>query len=977
MPYRLASWLFVVLGLLPTGAATAQGFNTYNGRNHPELDWQVAETAHFEIMYPKRLAGIEAEAAPIAEASYAALSKNLGVSFDAKIRIYFSDEDELANGFAVPLGAGYTAIWVHPNDFSTIWTGREKWLRKVIAHELAHLFHYRAVTSGPRWLNYSLGQPLTRFWTEGLAQYQTETWDAQRGDRWLRTSVLDDELSYDDNRSAWNGRLLYAVGNAQVRFFAEQYGDSTLARLLAHRKKTLFGLARVHNFYDAFEDVTGEPYRTFYDDWRRHVNIYYNTLASRLETPDSLGTEPLETPGQYLYDVQFSPDTTRLAVLALTSLARPVRRLYVTDRETNRARIVADGAIQAPVAWSPDGRHLAFARLSRGRHGSLLNDLYLVGADGTGLRRLTHSRRALAPSFAPDGRGLAFVGVEDGTANVFILDLETGREHPHTRFADDVQISSLRWAPSGERLAFARIDAEGRRDLVVLDLTDDSLHPASDGATDDRQPVWSPDGRQLAFTSLRDAVPNTFVLDLADGTVRRATHLATGAWAHDWLPPDSAHAAGTLVVLSNVSKEQDQAFRIDAARAAGGGTASVPAAYAGWTTHRPAHEVPAALPPDPSLIQHRHPYRPAANLTHVLSGALPYYGGPNDWGILGGTAWIEPLGKHLLAVGGGLSFGDPRGRSFLLASYVNNTRYPALGLNLYRFPGSARYYGEEVLVEDYIGGDLAASGPLDWSDAPFVGEALGVRLRYVDITPINPEDFIDLGDLTQPEAGRQAEIRLSYTRKKQRPYRFNVIHPLDGKGLRLRLTGAARLLGGDTRFLRGDLKTFIVLPALGTHRLYLYGRAQAQTGRSLPQDYLGFSRSDGLHAELPGFVPLAFSGIDRVRGFRRFATGNRVLFGSAEYRVPLLPDLQTRLLGLVSLGGTALAAFADGGLVWTDGAFDDGVQRLGLGLEVKNAVTIAGLFTFSHAVGFAQSAEDVGTNRHYEVYYRIRAAVPF
>jgi len=308
---------FVITALLLGCAADgrAQGFRLFNGRNHPEIVWQVAETAHFKIMYPKHLAGIEAEVAPIAEASYDVLAANLGVTFDQKIRIYLSDEDEIANGFAMPLGEGFTNIWVRHNDWATIWTGREKWLRKVIAHELTHIFHYRAVSTSSRLINLTLGDPLPRFWTEGLAQYQTEHWDAQRGDRWLRTSVLDDQLSYDDGRSIWNGRLLYAVGNAQVRYFARHYGDSTLTKLLRHRKKTLFGLASVHHFYSAFEDVTGKSYRDFYDEWRRHVNVYYNTMAGQMERVDSLGVEVSEVPGQYLYDVQYSPDTTRLAVV--------------------------------------------------------------------------------------------------------------------------------------------------------------------------------------------------------------------------------------------------------------------------------------------------------------------------------------------------------------------------------------------------------------------------------------------------------------------------------------------------------------------------------------------------------------------------------------------------------------------------------------------------------------------------------------
>ena len=152
--------LFLCSLLLVSAVVQAQGFRSTNGRNHPELDWQVAETAHFRIAYPAHLSGIEVEAAAIAEASYAALSANLGVTFDRKIRLYLSDEDEIANGFAMPLGNGISNIWVHANDVAAQWTGREKWLRKVIAHELAHIFHYRAVRSRIGLLGYLVARPV-------------------------------------------------------------------------------------------------------------------------------------------------------------------------------------------------------------------------------------------------------------------------------------------------------------------------------------------------------------------------------------------------------------------------------------------------------------------------------------------------------------------------------------------------------------------------------------------------------------------------------------------------------------------------------------------------------------------------------------------------------------------------------------------------------------------------------------------------
>ncbi len=967
--------LFLAALLLTPMLARGQGFNTMSGRNHPELAWMEAETEHFLIHYPKRLAGIEIEAAPVAEATYAALSQNLGVTFDRKIRIYLSDEDEIVNGFAVPISDPYTNIWVHVNEAADVFTGREKWLRKVLPHELTHIFHYQAVKGQLGWFGNIVAEPVPRFWTEGLSQYETEKWDAERGDRWLRTAVLDDRLSYSDGLSAWNGRLLYAVGNAQVRFFAHTYGDTTLAKMLTHRDRFL-GF-KVHDFQKAFKETTGDTYRQFREDWRRHVNIYYNTIAGQLEPADSLGVDPLGTNDDYLYDLQYSPDTSLVAIVSLQSLERPVRKLTVVNRETKRGHTVAEGPVNAPVGWSPDSRRLVYSRTHRGRHGAMLNDLYIVDADGRHRRQLTKDRRAFSPTFAPDGNRVAFVASEGWTANLFVLDLETGVERPLTHFTGDVQITSARWHPAQERIAAAFFDADGARSIVEIDaLTGEVTTLVSDGE-DSRLPVWNPAGNALAFTSRRDRVPNVFVYNFSADSVRRVTALATGATAYSWIPPDSARAHGSLAVVANSSKTRDRAFRIDAARSVAEPLVEVPEGYAEWTEHTPPAQVPRVIEPDASLVQRRDRYRSFRNITHAATFALPYYDNTDDFGVVGTSVWMEPLGKHLLAFIGGISFAQPWERSLFLASYTNNQWSPSVTLSLYRMPSTGRIYGSDLLVENVGGGDVSLSLPLDWLDLPFASTTVESRLRYVDVDPLDLGAFKATSDeLAVPQSGQQADLRLSITQRRQRPYRYAVIHPLDGWGWRAEVLGSARVLGADTRFVRGDVSAYRILPSILEHRLFAYGRAQWQEGSSFSQDFVGLSRYDDIQIALPGAVPFSFGASERVRGYREYVLGDRMLFGSAEYRIPLLPTLATRMLGFINLGATSVAAFSDAALVWTGAEYDQAERRVGAGVELKNALGL-GFFEICHALGIAQPAGRIGTDRDYEVYYRIRAAVPF
>jgi hypothetical protein len=976
MPHRIV--VLVILSAILASDVCAQGFRSFSERNRPEITWLTAETPRFVIAYPEHLAGIENEAASIAEASYDALSANLGVEFDRKIRIYLSDEDEITNGFAVPIGEGFTNIWVHLNDVAEGWTGPEKWLRKVIAHELAHIFHFRAVESDMGLLQNLVANPLPRAWTEGLAQYLTEDWDAQRGDRWLRTAVLDDQLSYNDGRSIWNGRLMYAIGNSQVRFFAEQYGDSLLAELHRHRRPALFGFFRVHDFGAAVRATTGDSYSTFFDRWRRHVNVYYNTLAGQLETVDSLGVEPRSLPGQYFQDLRFGTDTTTTVVLSLESLERPVLRLR--DVQDRGGRVLAEGPIRLPITLSADGRQVAYARTVRGRFGSLINDLFIVDRTTGRERQVTRGRRAAVPAFHPSADRLAFVAMEGGTSNVYELDLKSGNERRLTDFEGDVQIGALAWHPEGGRIAVARFDADGRRDIALLHLESGEFESLTDGAHDDRDPTWNADGSRLAFTSYRDHVPNVFMLDVASGEQHRVTRLATGARVRDWLPADSLFAEGRLAIISNVTKSRDRVYVIDAARTVSEDEPVIPAPFANWTTHRPPAEVPTVVPPDASLIERRGRYNSWKNITHAATLPLPYYFGRSEWGVALTSAFVEPLGKHMLALSGALNLGRIEESAFA-ASYVNNQLRPSITLSAYRGPGTVAHYGNAILYERFTGGDVSVSLPLDWRHRPFTDTRMGLRLRYVDIQPDGVEPADLHGRLAPPQSARLADARFEISRRTLRPFRYNIIHPLDGYGVRARLDVAGDVLGATSRYAEADLSAYTLLPSIARQRVYVYGRFRAREGEARPQDFIGFSRFDDPTIVAPEIGTIEFGTRERVRGHRQFAIGNRLAFGSVEYRIPLTPSLNTSILGLISLGATSFAGFVDAGSVWTDGRFADAENRAGSGVELKNALRI-GPLQITHALGVAVPVRDGLTLRQAfdeerDVYYRVRGALPF
>ena len=106
------------------------------------------------------------------------------------------------------------------------------------------------------------------------------------------------------------------------------------------------------------------------------------------------------------------------------------------------------------AVWSPDGRKIAFTRLSGSAPAP---EIYVMNADGSGQRRLTRSTTAdIFPAWSPDGRKIAF----DGGGPIHVMNADGSGKRLLTRNGEH-GAGGAAWSPDGRRIAFTGGDRNG------------------------------------------------------------------------------------------------------------------------------------------------------------------------------------------------------------------------------------------------------------------------------------------------------------------------------------------------------------------------------------------------------------------------------------------------------------------------------------------------------------------------------------
>ena len=243
------------------------------------------------------------------------------------------------------------------------------------------------------------------------------------------------------------------------------------------------------------------------------------------------------------FDPTYSPDGKLIAVDA--SWAGP-RRIWVLDREGHNPQQVttdtSEEVAHVAPAWSQDGKKIVFQNLARTKF-----DIRVVSLESKQMNWITNDFFSnIRPAWSPSGKFIYFSSYRSGGINIWRAPVKgdgTVRgplQQVTTGAGQDIEVTI---SPDGRRLAFATLrqnaDIWKLPILPKSGMTRGSPEAVIGTTREDSRGAWSPDGKTVAFNSDRAGDMNIWLFSPANSNPRQLTTGHGGDFQPNWSPDEN------------------------------------------------------------------------------------------------------------------------------------------------------------------------------------------------------------------------------------------------------------------------------------------------------------------------------------------------------------------------------------------------------------------------------------------------------
>jgi len=508
---------FILISLILCGiAVNTDAQNSVFGKNkvqYKDFHWQYIQTDHFDIYFSQDGYDLAQFSANASEAAYVSIKKLLRYEINNRISIVvYNSHNEfqqtnVVNEYMEEGIGGVTELF--KNRVVVPFEGNYEQFRHVIHHELVHavlndmfyggtiqsLISSKAPVQLPMWMN------------EGIAEYAALKWD-NNSDMFLRDATVHNYLPPINYLS---GYFAYRGGQSVWYYIANKYGEQKIAEIFSKIKSA-------RSIEKGFKSAIGLSVKELSERWEKEQKVYYWPDISKREEPAD----------------------------------------FSYKRMTNHTK---DGNFyNTSPAISPQGDKIAFISDRNDYF-----DVYIMSAlDGEILDKVINGQKTnnfeemhlLTPriTWSPDGKKLALAVKAGDRDAIFIVDAKSGKQEKIQLDLDGV--FSVDWSNDGNLLAFVGVKSP-QSDIYTYNITTKEIKNLTNDIFSDSDPVFSPDGKMIYFTSDRGDITSPamisknfkiwkydfgqtdlYSVNISTGIIRRITTQPNGSKASPVISPD-------------------------------------------------------------------------------------------------------------------------------------------------------------------------------------------------------------------------------------------------------------------------------------------------------------------------------------------------------------------------------------------------------------------------------------------------------
>lgn len=463
------------------------------GRNkvqYENFNWNVIQTEHFNIYYYDDFSEIAKIGAGFAEDSYQDLKTKFNHIITNKIPLIFYNshihfqQTNTTPGF-IPEGVGGFFEFMKGRVVIPF-LGSLNEFKHVIKHELIHVFMTNKIYNQLYDHRITTERFPPLWFVEGLAEYWSNDWDTQ-SEMVMRDAVLNGLFVKLKNiESIYGSYLMYKEGQKFLMFISKNYGEYKILEFIEN-----FWLFK--NFNDVIEFTLNEEIESVDEKWEYDIRKEYFPLYTT-SVPHIVKAKKLTKQG-----FNFSPKiftNNGIKEIYFIGNYNGYTSLMKIEYDSNKIQF------ENPVV------------LIEGEKDETFESFHLIE------KSIDVSKNGI----------VAFVTFSQGKDVIHFYSIKENRIVETIGFQNLIRIKNPSFSSEGDKLVFSATDKKGYNDLFIYDLNEKSLMRITNDYYEDIDPIFSPDGMKIIFSSDRtDGIfkkkKNLFELNLNTAEIKYLTNV--------------------------------------------------------------------------------------------------------------------------------------------------------------------------------------------------------------------------------------------------------------------------------------------------------------------------------------------------------------------------------------------------------------------------------------------------------------------